>query len=253
MKFKLLLSVFFAAIIGFCSFAVFADDSFTPAQTKAIEDIVKNYLLNNPEVIAASLNNLQQKKLAEMEKEWDTLSNKYAKEIFTPGNNPVLGNPKGNIVMAEFFDYQCPHCKLMGNDIAGLIKANPDLKVILVELPIYGEDSIFASKASLASGAQGKLDAFHLALLNNKGNTLPKNDVLSIAKSVGIDVDKLQKDMQNSAFDKQLNKNQDLAGKLKLIGTPSFVVGTTSGKNISFLAGQVEKSVVQKAIDDAKK
>jgi protein-disulfide isomerase len=226
--------------------------NFSSDQVQQIQQIVHEYLINNPEVLVEVSNALQQKQLTAVTNQVETSIPKYADQIFQPNNRPVVGNPKGNITMVEFFDYQCPHCKVMAPIIDSLINANPNLKVIFIEWPIF-PNSKYAAEAALASLKQGKYHDFHNALLN-KGYPLDKKTVLKIAKSVGINTRKLQRAMKNTAIDQHLQANFGLAKHLGLIhiGTPAFIIGNVDKKQFRFVPGQVDQATLQKAIDQVK-
>jgi protein-disulfide isomerase len=239
----------FIAAIFFCSTTIFAA-TFTPEQNKAIEKVVHDYLVNNPEVLMESVKNLQQKQEAQMEQESKKLLAQNVKEVFDSTNRPIAGNAKGNIVIAEMSDYRCPHCKIMGPVVEQIIKNNPDVKIIYIETPIFGEDSAYAAKAALASVNQNKFSELNAALLKNE--SLKKEDVLNIAKSLGIDTAKLQKDIENKNTADQINLNIELAKKLQIPGTPAFFIGNIKTKKYDALYGNVDASAMQGKINSVK-
>jgi protein-disulfide isomerase len=226
---------------------------FSSGQVQQIQQIMHDYLINNPEVLVEVSNALQQKQLTAVTNRIETSIPKYADQIFQANNRPAAGNPKGNITMVEFFDYQCPHCKAMLPIIHALIKANLNLKIIFVEWPIFGVNSRYAAEAALASLKQGKYHDFHNALLN-KGYSLDKQAVLKIAKSVGINTWKLKRDMRDKAIDQQLQANFALAKATGIIqvGTPVFIIGNVDKHQFRFVPGQVDQATLQKAIDQVK-
>jgi len=135
-----------------------------------------------------------------------------------------------------------------------LIEANSDLKVIFIEWPIFGANSQYAAKAALASMQQKRYYSFHNAILN-KGYPLNKIDVLNIAKSLGINTKKLQRDMQNQTINDQLRSNFILSQKLNIVpplGTPMFFIGNSKSKKFQLVPGQADQEALQKAIDAVK-
>lgn len=252
MKLIKLFKIIFVLVISLsCSIIFAASTSFTAEQNKAIEQVVHDYLVNNPEVLVEAMKKLQEKQEAQMEQETKKSLTQNAKEIFDASNKPIAGNPKGKIIIAEMFDYRCPHCKVMHPVIEQIIKANPDLEVIFIEIPIFGEDSEYIVKASLASMKQNKYAEFHAALLNSK-NTLKKEDILNIAKSIGINIDQLQKDIENKDLDKQIEKNIELAKKMQISGTPAFLIGNLKSKKYDFIYGQTSLDILQAKINAVK-
>ena len=248
------LYVILMAFVLFISPIVNAKPSqFSSGQVKQIQQIVHDYLVNNPEVLVEASNALQQKQLTAVTDQVEASVTKYAGQIFQVNGRPVAGNPKGNITMVEFFDYQCPHCKVMLPIVDQLIKINANLKVIFIEWPIFGPNSKYAAEAALASLKQDKYHDFHQALLN-KGYPLDKNTVLKIAKTVGINTWKLQKDMQDKTIDQQITANLALAKDTGIIhiGTPAFIIGNTDKNKFRFVPGQVSQAALQQAIDQVK-
>ncbi len=222
-------------------------ENFTPEQTKAIQKIIHNYLVNNPEVLLEASIALR-KQMAEKQKESALMAIKANKKaLFDNKENPVAGNKNGSIIMAEFFDYQCGHCKEMNKVVQQTIKQNKDLKVIFKEWPIFGGASKYAAMAAIASMKQGKYYAFHDALLA-ANNPLTKDKVMQVAKSVGLDVKKLKKDMDSPAIKQQLRANFKLAQALKLQGTPAFVISNKAGTKFKFIPGAISKQGLQQSL-----
>jgi protein-disulfide isomerase len=227
---------------------------FTPQQITQIQQTVHDYLINNPEILIDVSNALQQKQLVTAIKRTETAIPKYFTEIFKSDNRPVVGNPKGKVTLVEFFDYQCPHCEVMVPIISNLINTNPDLKVVFIEWPIFGDDSQYAAKAAIASIEQNRYYPFHIAMLK-KEYPLNKEDVLALAKSVGINIKRLQQDMQNKAIDDQLKANSKLAQNINIIpplGTPVFIIGTPETRKFRLIVGQTDQKTLQKAINEIK-
>ncbi len=227
------------------------------AERAKIESVVHDYLLQKPEILMQAFQILQQKQMQEAEqsvKKTQSIANNFATALFHTSNDPVAGNPNGTVTIAEFFDYQCPHCVDMAPTIAGIIKANPNVRVVFKEFPIRGPMSEVAARAALAANKQGKYyDFMHALLTSNQQLT---NDVIfTIAKNSGVNVDQLKKDMDSAAIKDQLKANMKLAQDLKLFGTPAVFVGKTntgSGTNINYYPGQVTQDQLQGLIDKAK-
>ena len=137
---------------------------------------------------------------------------------------PVLGNPNGDITLTEFFDYNCPYCRTNMADIQRLIAEDPKLRVVFREWPVFGEGSVFAAKASLASLNQGKYWQFHEALMTMKGRA-EEATVLRAARQAGLDVDRLRVDMEKREILDQIYETMDLADTMMLTGTPTFIAG----------------------------
>lgn len=259
---KRFVKTLFAAVLlpSLAGFTVssYAADTFTPVQKTQIQQIVGQYLKENPEVIIEALQAFQRKQYeqaAQTIKSTQQSASKYVTALFNQANDPVAGNPNGKITVAEFFDYQCPHCVDMAPVMEDVIKTNPDLRVVYKEFPIRGPVSDFASRAALAANKQGKYFEFHNAIMKAK-QPLTEASILDIAKNLGLNVDKLKTDMSDASVTKQIESNMKLGQDLKLLGTPAFFIGKTDAKSsnsLNYIPGQISKDQLQDFIDKASK
>jgi protein-disulfide isomerase len=204
----------------------YAQDSSAPSADPALEQAIRDYILAHPEVIAESLQKYQQQQ-EEAQKQVRAQAVKDLKPqlVSTPAS-PVLGNPSGDVTVVEFLDYRCPYCKAMHQPIADMIAADGNVRVVIKEFPILGDDSLFAARAALAAGKQGKYAEMHAALMTFKGK-LSAQDVESAAAQLGLDVVRLKVDMAAPEVDQELQQNYNLAESLGINGTPAFVIGDT--------------------------
>lgn len=225
------------------------------AQKSQIEKVVHDYLVNNPEVLLEASQSLQQKQQLTMQKQAQSAIKENAKKLFND-NFTVVGNPKGNVTLVEFFDYQCIHCKKMAPVISEAIKQNPNLRVIYKEFPIFGKSSDVASKAVLAAAMQGKYLAMHDALLKQE-NRLNDQIIMDTAKSVGVNMAKLKTDMESKKVSEAIESTRQLAEKLHLMGTPAFIIAATPGGELkdgtttAFIPGAASAETLQELIKKA--
>lgn len=229
--------------------AVPSPQHFTPEQKAAIEGIVKEYLIANPELFLEIQGALEQK----MEKiQADKLKQALAgnaQEIFRRPNAPMAGNPNGDVTVVEFFDYNCGYCKRGLPDIVKLIEKDTKVKVVFKELPILSKGSEEAARVALAARIQGKYWEVHRALLEAKGQ-LNEAAAIKIAEKFSLDIAKLKKDMNGAEVTTEIEKVRELAGKMGINGTPHFLVGDRSINGapedlfdqISKHAGDIRKS-----------
>ncbi|MBV9966418.1 MAG: DsbA family protein [Alphaproteobacteria bacterium] len=197
---------------------------FTPDQRKAIETIIHEYLTKNPDVLLDALQAAEDKMKGEAhDKAARALSTRH-REIFEDPETPIAGNPNGDVSLVEFFDYRCPYCKQVEPSLEALLGEDRQLRFVYKEFPVLGPDSLTASRAALASRKQGKYDAFHRALMALKGQ-INETAVFKTAESVGIDVDRLKRDMTAPEIARALKANTELAEALDIHGTPGFVIG----------------------------
>jgi protein-disulfide isomerase len=229
----------------------------SPAEKTKIESIIHDYIAQNPEVLVQSLQTFQQRQYDQAQqtvKQTQQTAPTFAKALFHQANDPVAGNPNGNVTLVEFFDYQCPHCVDMAPVIESLIKTNPQLKIVFKEFPIRGPISEFAARAALAANVQGKYYVLNHALLTyNK--PLTQEIILDVAKNSGLNVEKLKKDMDDASVSNQLKGTLKLAQDLKLFGTPAIFISNTTGasKSIDYIPGQLDQKQLQTLIDKAGK
>jgi protein-disulfide isomerase len=257
-KFTNLLTVGALAVSLTSPAAMAAEDaasSMSATQKKEIEKVVHDYLVANPEVLLEASQALQQKQQKSMQQQAQSAIKENTDQLFQ-GKITVVGNPKGNVTIVEFFDYQCIHCKKMSPVINSLIKKDSDLRVVYKEFPIFGKSSELASKAALAAGMQGKYQAMHNALINID-KRLNDKVVMDSAKSLGLDMKKFKTDMNSKEVSEVLEANRALAEKLHLMGTPAFIIASTpqgqfkTGTEPSFIPGAASEESLQELIKKA--
>ncbi|TJZ89929.1 DsbA family protein [Paracoccus gahaiensis] len=137
---------------------------------------------------------------------------------------PVLGNPDGDVTLTEFFDYNCPFCRKMVDPIHRLILSDPNLRVVFHEWPVFGADSEDAARASLASLQQGRYWQMHRAMFSIRGRA-GADTAMQAAKEAGLDLARLQRDMQAEQVERHITNSFLLGDHMGLMGTPSFVAG----------------------------
>ncbi len=200
--------------------------NFGPSDTKAIEKIVHDYLLKNPEVLIEAMTALDTKQTAADKKQQNGAIAKHHDAIFNDPTSFVAGNPKGDVTIVEFFDYNCGYCKRAFAPLMNTIKDDGNVRLILKEFPILGPTSVVATHATLAARKQGKYFEMHKALYLHKGG-IDDDAIMTLAKSVGLDTTKLRRDMKDPEIDKIIARNEKLASELGVNGTPSFIIGDT--------------------------
>ncbi|MCE3237519.1 MAG: dsbA 1 [Gammaproteobacteria bacterium] len=223
-------------------------NTMSPAQEKQIETAVHDFIIKNPEVVIQSLQGYQQKQMADQTKKFEQIQKntpKYANQLFHEAADPIGGNPNGAVTLVEFFDYQCPHCIDMTATIEKIVKTNPNLKIVLKEFPIRGAMSELATRAALAAQKQGKYFELHTALMGSKIEPLTENTIYDLARSAGLNVDKLKVDMKDKSVDQQIKTNYQLAKDLQIMFTPvlfiakSNVTPNAKTTEIAFIPGQI--------------
>lgn len=234
------------------TFAETAPEKFNTDQKTEIEKIVHQYIVNNPEVLLEAGRALQARQRESMMKQAQQAIDKNTTQLFKSNSSPVAGNAKGDINIVEFFDYQCIHCKRMTETMTELLKNDKNVRVVFKEFPIFGKSSEFAAKAALAANKQNKFLELHKALMATSGR-LNDDIVLAKAKSVGINVEKLKKDIKSDAVAKELKDNMELAQSLGIMATPVFIIAknppSQQGKS-HFIPGAVRLSMLESLIKE---
>jgi len=205
----------------------------------------RTYLMDHPEILLESIQRLDEKNKVAENNEITTALRDNNEQIFNSPSSPVVGNVNGDVTVVEFFDYNCPYCRKAVPIVADALNADKGLRVVYKEWPILGPGSQFAARAALASHAQGKYEALHQALMTSPGS-VDEAATLEIARSVGLDVERLKGDMESPAIKTELERNFTLAEKLRITGTPAFVIGE------EILRGLVDLTTLQQTISTAR-
>ncbi len=201
-----------------------ASSAFNPDQTKSIEKIVREFLLKHPEILldvqAALEKKMELARNARMEKSLAA----NAELLFKDANAAYTGNPKGDVTVVEFFDYNCGYCKRALIGVTKLIEDDKNVKVVFKELPIFGKESEDAARVALAARVQGKYWQVHKDLLSTPGRA-NEAKALRIAAKHGLDMTRLKADMKSPATTKTIEEVRQLAENMGINGTPHFFVG----------------------------
>lgn len=216
---------------------------FNENQRKEMGEFVRQYLIENPEVLREAFRALERKEAQAKAEGAKTAIKEMAADIFRADGDLIIGNPKGDVTMVEFFDYNCGFCKRSLPDVLALVEKDKNVKVVIKEFPILGEGSVAAARAAIASRAQGKYWDFHLALLKKRG-AVNEDGVFQVAAKIGLDVEKLKKDMKSPEVDNIIRRNHKIARALNINGTPAFLVADKifpGAVGIDALAGAVTK------------
>ncbi|MDG1170940.1 MAG: DsbA family protein [Sulfitobacter sp.] len=223
--FTRLIATAFAAVLAL---PVLASDlkEFTDEERAQFRAEVRSYLMENPEVIMEAVALLQNRE-AEAQAQADlNLVGDNADAIFNDGFSWVGGNPEGDITLVEFLDYRCGYCKRAHNEVAKLLETDGNIRLIVKELPILGEQSVIASRFAIATkqlAGDDSYKAMHDALMELKGEvSLPA--LRRLATTFGLDVDAIEARMDSDEVTMEIAKTRALAQVLDISGTPTFVM-----------------------------
>ena len=202
--------------------------TFSGGQRQEIESIIKKYLMEHPEILEEMAAELSKRQSVADAAKHEAAVAKNADLIFKSPRGVTVGNKDGDVTFVEFFDYNCGYCKRAMMDMMEIMKADPKLRVVLKEFPVLGPTSVEAAQVGVAVRMQdptGKkyLD-FHQKLLNGRGQA-DKARALAAAKEAGLDVARIEKDMNSPEVRATLEENFKLAESMGMNGTPSYVIG----------------------------
>jgi protein-disulfide isomerase len=197
------------------------------AHPEEVERIVKNYLINDPDVLKDALAELIKRQVTGTSADKSAAIKSHAGLLFDSPRQVTLGNPKGDVTVVEFFDYNCGFCKRALADMMELLK-DPNLRIVLKELPVLGPASTEAARVAVAvrlQDAQGeKYLAFHRKLLTDRGSA-DKMRALAVARALGLDMARLERDLASDEIRATLEESAQLARALGISGTPAYVIG----------------------------
>ena len=201
--------------------------TFNDAQKGAVEQILRDYLLKNPEVIQEAIAELEKRRDEAQKAAQATALREESATLYKSPRGNIVGNPAGDVTLVEFFDYNCGYCKRALADLTAMTKADPKLRVVLKDFPVLGPDSVASAKVAVAVKQQisgDRLFDYHQRLLNTRG-TVNGERAMAVAREMSLDMTRLQKDMDNPEVRATLAENAALGEKLNLTGTPAYVIG----------------------------
>lgn len=199
----------------------------TGVEKEAIETTVREYLINNPDILIEMSSALEER---QAEAETATRSKalkENAEAIYRSDKDQVVGDPDGDVTVVEFFDYNCGYCKRALDPLMKLIEKDGNVRVVLKEFPIFGKESEEAARAALAAANQGKYFELHRALLEKPGQANMAKAVRE-AEKLGLDTQQLTRDMNTAEVDAAIAESRRLAEALGVRGTPYYLVGDTA-------------------------
>lgn len=203
----------------------------------ASDEAMRQFILENPEILPEAMSRLEARERAER-------LGSLGEEVKTPFPGAVLGNPDGAIALVEFSDFACGYCRKSVEEVEALIAANPDLKVVVRELPILSSQSVDAARMALAAAEQGRYEAFYRAMFD--AGRPSAESIAAAASTAGLDMARAKKFARSPQVDMELARNMSIANKLGFNGTPSWVVGDQA------FSGAVGQQALQGAIAQAR-
>lgn len=203
-----------------------------------LELVIRDYILENPEIIPEAMQRLQQRNQAD-------LVSAVRDDLETPFARAWIGAEDAAVTVVEFFDYACGYCRESVDDVRRLVAEHDDVKVVFRELPILSAESAEAARVSLAAARQGEFFDFHQALYAE--GRPGEASIAAARRRAGLDAARTESDLADPAIDAEIAGNIELARRLQLSGTPVFVVGD------QILEGAVGYDRLQEAVEEARR
>ena len=227
---KLLLTAGAVAVAGLFAFSQHnasqaQNAEFSPEQREALGKAIKEFLMDNPEVIFESIEAYREKEeKLQAEQAQNAIKDNIAR--LTGADEPSLGPVDADVTIVEFFDYNCGYCKRAIPDIRAITAKDKKVRFVFKEMPILGPTSVTAAKWAMAAHKQDRYFDYHAALMEHRG---PKEEgqLMKIAERLGLDADKMKKDAGSQSVQKMIDDDIDLARAIGINGTPAFIVGET--------------------------
>jgi protein-disulfide isomerase len=216
--------------------------SLSPEQQVAVRAMIRDTLIENPEILLEAQRAFEAKQERVLNEKvaasFITLKRDHSELSFGPAN--------AKVTIIEFFDYKCGFCHAANDWLWTVMETNKDVRVIFKELPVLSQNSHNAAKAAFAAQKQNKYKDFHRALMTARGD-LGMDQVMQIATTVGLDIERLKKDMEDPKVEAHIAGVREQATQLGINGTPGFVI---NGKLITgFAKDQLDAALATAGID----
>lgn len=209
-----------------------------------IEQIIREYIIQNPEIIAKALSDLQRRAEVADAAAKSAALRREAAALLTSPDDVVMGNLEGDASLVEFFDFNCGYCKRAAPDVEALLGSDPKLRVVLKDLPVLGQNSVEAAKIGLAvkrlAGNKVAIE-FHKRLMESRGR-IDGQRAAELAASMGLDRRRIEAEAAGKAVEVIIAANLAQAERIGITGTPSFVIGD------ELLVGAVGQAPLREAV-----
>ncbi len=242
---------FLASTFAIVAMPAFATPSATPAATgaagpdkAAIEQIVRDLLNREPQLIVESVNKWQEAQESKRAEEAGKKINELAGKLTADAKDPVGGNAKGDVTIVEFFDFNCGYCKRVHKTVNELKAKDKNVRYVFKNFPILGESSTLAARAALAAHKQGKYEVMHNALM--EANRPDEAAIMALAQKVGLDMDKFKAAYNGDEVKADIAANLELGRQVGVSGTPGFII---DGK---LYPGAMELAQFESAVNNAR-
>jgi len=218
------------------------------AERAEIEQVIRQYLLENPELMLEVQQALEKKQQEQQKSRAQAALKQNADTIFNSPNQGIVGNKDGDVTIVEFFDYNCGFCQRAMEDMNRIVGDDPNVRFVLKELPILSQSSVEASRVSTAVYRlfPKRYAEFHNQLLGTPGQK-DLQRAMQIVNTMGLDAEKIAKVAQQDDVLDAFREVNDLANSLGINGTPSYVIGN------EVVFGALGHEVLRKKVENMRK
>ena len=228
---NVLISIVASFIVSFCVAVTLSGKSEQVSATNTntninVDKAIEDYLMNNPSIIRKTLELAAQQERVEAEKRIAENYKKHIDELHNTDNSPFVGPKDAKITIVEFFDFNCGYCKRLAPTMMKIIKANPDVRVIMKPVAFLAPSSQSAAKALLAANAQGKFINLYEGLLTHNGQ-ITEDVIDEKIKASGLDVAKTRELMKSSDIEKKFGEITELSRNVEVSGVPTMIINGT--------------------------
>jgi len=217
---------------------------FTPAQRAEIVQIMRNALKQDPSILRDAVNAVQADDGDHQQAAARAAIAAARGKLVNPAD-PIAGDPGGDVTIVEFFDTRCPYCRKLEPTMSDLLARDHRVRLVYKDLPILGPDSVLGSKALLAAQKQGRYEKLREAIMSAPPDT-DKRGIQAIAQNLGLDWERMKRDMDDPAVAARLQANLTLAHELGIEGTPALVIGG------NLIPGAIDLADLQTAVAEAR-
>ena len=213
----------------------------SPEQRAEVLDILRRALRDDPSILRDAIEAMQADEERERGATQRAALTANRDAIFASAADPVKGNARGDVAIAEFFDLRCPYCKRLHAEMDAFLRRDRNVRVVLKDFPILGPASVVASRALIAAQLQGKYVEYYDALMRLRGE--PNEAALrEQAERIGLDFARIRRDMETPAVQARIDANLRLGRSLQIEGTPALVIGET------LIPGAVDQRTLERSV-----
>lgn len=218
----------FAGIVGAYLEQTFASThraASSGLDSRAVQQIVANYIRNHPGDVADALESARMREALQDQAQPATLIRTHFTEIFSDRSSPIIGNPKGDVNIAEFFDFRCPYCKSTAPLLERLLAHNQRVRIVLKNVPVLGSDSVYAARLGLGAARLGRFPEFYKAVFQLAPAHGDRAAIDAAVRTTGLNPAVLYARSKTPAINRVIERDLRLADALRITGTPALIVG----------------------------